>query len=50
MRIPKVRSKASAVSVVLDAKEMRAPFGDDVADGLHLSPVRQTRYDLVPSP
>jgi hypothetical protein len=38
-----------SVSVVLDAKVMRAPFPDDAAEGLRMSPVRQTRYELVPS-
>jgi hypothetical protein len=37
------------LSVVLDAKVLRAPFPDDVADGLRASPVRQARYELVPA-
>jgi hypothetical protein len=38
---------SAQVSVVLDAKVIRAPFPDDMGDGLRAAPVRQTRFELV---
>jgi hypothetical protein len=34
---------------VLDAKVLREPFPDEAGEGLRASPVRQTRYELVPA-